>query len=337
MMCHRAEPPAPGKALFVNCFCSRLTRIVKHLTWWRLLCCALFFALTQPAFAAPLKFAVVVPETASKAQVIYDEIVQGLRSAENVELTLYRLSSAAKRDEAAVHKWLSGQNANAVISIGRNAHNLVKNFATDIPLIAGGISISPNHTSGVSLTGDPQEFFKNLVRIAPKVERVFLIYNNAINGWWVDSARAAASEHNIDLQALQAEDVKSGAKLYQRVLNGARSGKDAIWIPLVSIVPSKTVLPMVLRKAWEKNLVVFTNSAAHARQGALFSMYPDNVALGEQLIELAIEQTTTSGANVRVAPVKKLKTAFNLRTASHLGLKYSLRRGGGFDRIYSAQ
>ncbi len=323
--------------MFVNCFCSRLTHIVKHSTCWRLLCCALVFALAQPAFTAPLKFAVVVPETTSKAQVIYDQIVRGLRSAENVELTLYPLGSAAKRDEAAVHEWLSGQNANAVISIGRSAHKLVKNFVTDIPLIAGGISISPNHTSGVSLTGDPQEFFANLARIAPKVERVFLIYNNEINGWWVDTARAVASEYNIDLQALQTEDVKSGAKLYQRVLNDARSGKDAIWIPLVSIVPSKTVLPMVLRKAWEKNLVVFTNSAAHARQGALFSMYPDNVALGEQLVELAIEQATASDANVRVAPVKKLKTAFNWRTASHLGLKYSLRRGGGFDRIYPAQ
>lgn len=319
------------------CFFTLLNRTIKHPMYWLLLCCALVTPLAQPAFAAPLKFAVVVPKTTSKAQVIYDEIMAGLGSAKNVDLIPYELDSSAKRDEAAVHEWLGQQNADAVISIGRSAHKLVKGFATDIPFIAGGVSISPNHASGVSLTGDPQEFFANLSRIAPHVNRVFLIYNEEINGWWVESARAAASEYKIDLQALQTEDVKSGAQLYKRVLHDARPGKDAIWIPLVSIVPSKTVLPLVLKQAWNKNLVVFTNSAAHTRQGALFSMYPDNVALGEQLVELAIEQTTADGATARVVPVKKLKTAFNTRTASHLGLKYSLKRGSGFDRVYPVQ
>ncbi|MGI9288291.1 MAG: ABC transporter substrate-binding protein [Pseudomonadales bacterium] len=293
--------------------------------------------LIQPALAAPLKFAVVVPKTSSKAQVIYDEIIQGLRNTENVTLVLYELSSVKKRNEASVHEWLSGENANAIISIGKTAHNLVKNFPTDIPVIAGGVSISPNNASGVSLTGEPEEFFANLIRIAPQVDRVFLIYNEDINGWWVNTARAKASKYKIDLHALHVEDVKSGAKKYRQVLQDARRSKDAIWIPLVSIVPSKIVLPSVLKKAWEKNLVVFSNSATHTRQGALFSMYPDNVALGEQLAELAIEQVTADTATFRVVPVRKLKTAFNERTASHLGLEYSTNRGSGFDRIYPAQ
>ncbi len=288
----------------------------------------------QPASAKPLKFAVVVPQTTSKAQVIYDQIVRGLGSIKNVELEILPFSSVDKSVELSLHKQLTNSSANAIISIGKSAHMLIKDFPTNIPLIAGGVSISPSNASGVSLTGDPQEFFANLKRIAPDVDRVFLIYNKEINGWWVDIAVAVAKEYKIELRALQAKDVKSGAKLYQRTLQEARFGKDAIWIPLVSIVPSKIVLPMVLKNAWDKNLVVFSNSAAHTRQGALFSMYPDNVALGEQLVELAIKQATADSATARVEPVKKLKTAFNTRTASHLGLKYSLKRGSGFDRIY---
>lgn len=337
MACAYAQPPAPGKAPSVICFFTLLTRAIKHSTCWASLCCALAIVLVQPAFATPLKFAVVVPKTTSKAQVIYDEIVRGISSAENVEPILYELSSVATPNEATVHEWLKGQNANAIISIGKTAHNLVKNFPTDIPVIAGGVSISPNNASGVSLTGEPEEFFENLARIAPQVDRVFLIYNEEINGWWVNTASAKASKYKIDLHALHVEDVKSGAKKYRQVLEDARPSKDAIWIPLVSIVPSEIVLPSVLKKAWEKNLVVFTNSAAHTRQGALFSLYPDNVALGKQLAELAVEQVGAANATFRVVPLRKLKTAFNARMGRHLGLKHSTKGDSGFDQIYSAQ
>ncbi len=291
--------------------------------------------LANPACAKPLKFAVIVPQTSSKAQFIYDEIVRGMGDVDDVELEIHPFSRADKRTESALHKKLADSNANAIISIGKSAHTLVKNFPTNIPLIAGGISISPSNASGVSLTGDPEEFFANLVRIAPDVNRVFIIYNEEINGWWVKIAAAKAPKYKIELKALMAKDVKSGAKLYQRVLKEARFGKDAIWIPLVSIVPAKTVMPLVLKTAWDKNLVVFSNSAAHTRQGALFSMYPNNAALGRQLAELAVEQAHAGKATVKVVPVKELRTAFNARTAEHLGLKDTAKQESFF--VYQAE
>ncbi len=316
------------------CFFSFLSRADKLAKLCILLCCALAIVLVQPAHAKQLKFAVVVPKTSSKAQRIYDQIVSGLGSIENVELEILPFTSVDKNVESSLHKKLANSSANAIITIGKSAHRLVKDFRTDKPLIAGGVSISPSNASGVSLTGDPKEFFANLKRIAPGVDRVFLIYNKEINGWWVDIAVAIAKAEKIELRALQAKDVKSGAKLYQRTLQEARFGKDAIWIPLVSIVPAKTVMPLILKKAWDKNLVVFSNSVAHTRQGALFSMYPDNVALGRQLMELAIEQASDKDAPVKVVPVRKLKIAFNASMAEHLGLKVESGEGSGFYPVY---
>ncbi len=316
------------------CFFSSLSRAIKHLKYCVLLACALVLALVQPASAKTFKFAVVVPQTSSKAQFIYDNIVRGMSRVADVELEIYPIRSVDKRVESALHKKLADSNADAIISIGKSAHTLVKDFPTKIPLIAGGVSISPSSASGVSLTGDPEEFFANLRRIAPQVDRVFIIYNREINGWWVDIAVAQAKLYDIELKALVADDVKSGARLYQRTLERARFGKDAIWIPLVSIVPAKTVMPMVLKTAWDKNLVVFSNSAAHTRQGALFSLYPNNFELGKQLVELAIELATANSATVKVVPVKKLRTAFNASMAQHLGLKNASGQDGDFDKVY---
>lgn len=277
------------------------------------------------------RFALLIPETSSKARVIYNEIASGLSSREDVEVIRYNFNATSRAED--IKTWLADQGVNAVITIGRSAYNIAKD-ASGVPIVAGGLSVIPKGHSGVSLSGDPSEFFASAKAHAPQLERVHLVYSEKFNGWWIDQARKQAELQGLELITINAEDVKSGAKSYNKLLKGARPDKDAIWIPLVSIVPSKTVLPIVLKKAWSKRLVVFTNSASHAKQGALFSLYPDNYAMGEQLIDLAVEQSQMPDNPSKVVTIKHLKKAFNWRTASHLGLDYSLEEGNGFDRIY---
>lgn len=289
---------------------------------------------TTQALSEARRFAMLVPETSSKARVIYNEIESGLASRDNVELLRYNFT--ANSTEQDVQNWLQDQGIDAVITIGKSAYKIAKS-ASSLPIVAGGMSIIPEGHAGVSLVGNPGEFFTNAKKHAPQLERVHLVYNEKINGWWVKEALAEAAKHELELVTLEVNDVKTGAKGYNKLLKEARAGKDAIWIPLISVVPSKTVLPMVLKKAWSKRLVVFTNSASHAKQGALFSLYPDNFAMGEQLIDLAIEQLDSPEAEAKPVTIKQLKKAFNWRTASHLGLDYSLDEGSGFDRIYPVQ
>ncbi len=297
--------------------------------------CLLLFAQAQLSFADTTKIAILVPETSSKAKVIYDEIMTGVRTAKDIEFA--QRSFTAETSEQDIRNWLTELKPAAVIAVGKVAYDTVKKTKIQLPLVGGGFSVTPASASGVSLAGEPEEFFRNVKEIAPSVERVHLIYNERINGWWVKNAYEKAAQHGLELVTFEAGDVKSGAKLYKKVLKNAKREKDAVWIPLVSAVPSKTVLPMVLRKAWDKHLVVFTNSPSHARQGALFSLYPDNAALGEQLINLALDQLERGEAAPKVVLAKNMKRAFNWRTASHLGLEYSLEEGSGFDRIYPVQ
>lgn len=307
-----------------------LARLLRNgLLCLLLLCCAANTAI------ADKRIALVIPHTNSKAQVIYDEILAGVKSDGLAELVQFKLTSDSTEEQLA--SWLKTQQPAAVIAVGKTAHKRVESANLAVPLVSGGMGALPDNSSGVALAGDPNEFFLNAKLLAPEIKRVHIVYNEQLNGWWMDRANAAANEHGIELIALRADSLKSGAKLYKKLLKSAQPSTDAIWIPLVSIVPSKTVLPMVLRKAWDKHLVVFTNSPVHAKQGALFSLYPDNLSMGKQLMELALQRSDTSDSAPQVRLAKNMKRAFNWRTASHLGLEYSLEEGAGFDRIYPVQ
>ncbi|MEM8498194.1 MAG: hypothetical protein AAF542_09235 [Pseudomonadota bacterium] len=300
--------------------------------------CALMLLALLLSFSvqsAATRVAILIPQTPSKAQAIYEEIYSGVMLAENAELLRFNVSADTTAEQ--VHQWLQEQNPSAVIAISKTPYEYANSSGLNVPLIVGGLGSTPKGVSGVALAGDPAEFFANAKEIAPSVQRVYLVYNESMNGWWLDDARKSAKQNGLELVALEAASVRKGAKIYKNLLKDARKDKDAVWIPLVTVVPSKTVLPMVLRKAWDKHLVVFTNSPVHTKQGALFSLYPDNAAMGAQLMELALEQATSDHAEPRVVMARNMKRAFNWRTASHLGLKYTLDEEAGFDRIYPVQ
>ncbi len=308
---------------------------IRHLGG--VLACALLLLvllLPTPVFAAT-RVAILIPQTPSKAQAIYEEIYSGVMLAADAELLRFNVSADTTAEQ--VHQWLSEQNPSAIITISKTPYEYASSAGLKVPLIVGGLGSTPQGVSGVALAGDPGEFFANAKQIAPTVERVYLVYNESMNGWWLNDARNSAEQNGLELVALEATSVRKGAKIYKSMLKDARRDKDAVWIPLVTVVPSKTVLPMVLRKAWDKHLVVFTNSPVHAKQGALFSLYPDNAAMGVQLMELALEQANSDNSEPRVVMARNMKRAFNWRTASHLGLKYTLDEEAGFDRIYPVQ
>ena len=97
-----------------------------------------------------------------------------------------------------------------------------------------------------------------------------------------------------------------------------------------------TVLPMVLKESWDRNLAVFSSSFGHVRRGVLFSLYPNNVELGRHLGGSALN-FMTSGSNETsgMLPLREVLMAVNLRTARHLGV--NTNRAQNFDMSFPEQ
>lgn len=86
----------------------------------------------------------------------------------------------------------------------------------------------------------------------------------------------------------------------------------------------QNTLPDLLRKAWDQEFVLFSSNPAHVQRGALFGLYPDNVAMGERLGRMALALAEGKPLkNSSIEPLSDLLIAVNVRTADHLRLNLS--------------
>lgn len=279
--------------------------------------------------------AVVYPDVDGPYQEVFKTIIDGIESDAGISVTAYALKKGENSRQAM--DWLTAQKPDAVIALGRRGYNLAKTLSLDMPMVVGATLMTPDGLSGISLVGDPEQFFKHLVTLSPPVKRVYAVYNPDNTGWLIDRARSMATQYGIDLRVSAAKDEREATQLYVDILKKVRPGKDAIWLPLDNVVPDEALLPLLLAAAWEKQLVIFSNNPSHVKKGALFSLYPDHRALGVKLAEMALALHADKGKKPVVLPLAELKVAINLRTASHLGLVYTARQQQQFSLIYPSR
>jgi len=117
------------------------------------------------------------------------------------------------------------------------------------------------------------------------------------------------------------------------VLETAQPGA-AIWLPHDrATVDTKTILPFLLEAAWNRRLVLFSSTGAHAKRGVLFAMYPDHEKMGRRIGKLLSAAMQGTGPT-EIEPSTDLKTAVNVRTASHNGLQFAPDTLGTFDLVF---
>ena len=192
----------------------------------------------------------------------------------------------------------------------------------------GGMSV-------YSLAPDPSLLFSQLKTLMPGVRRVFVVYDPRQNAWLIRLARDAARNFGLELVAQEATDLKTAMHFYQENLAAADPKKDALWLPQDSVtVDESSVLPLVLQESWNRSLTIFSSNMAHVKRGALFSLYPNNVELGQNLANSALKMSSGTQQTNTIAPLKDVLVAVNVRTASHLGLNIGQRQQQAFDMVF---
>jgi putative ABC transport system substrate-binding protein len=167
------------------------------------------------------------------------------------------------------------------------------------------------------------------------VERVHVVYSES-SAWLINAAETAARSRGLQLAAYPAADLREAVHHYRSLLQNNANRSQAIWLPLDNITANEEiVLPMLLQAAWDKGLVLFSSKPSHAQRGALFSMFPDHLAMGRTLAEMASQPSRSMAAGI--VPLAQLQLAVNLRTAAHLGLRFAPRQQETFDLVFPSQ
>jgi len=297
---------------------------------------AWFVLAYAPRAAQALDVTVVYPQIGAPYAEIFDEILRGAQSSRQTNIRQIQVSGEA--DPAEVRKQVAATKPDAVITLGPQGYQLARDggIPDGVPVVSGAVFLQPDGISGVSLAADPQLLFAYLHDLAPATRKVHVVYDPAQNGWLIALARQAAAKNGLQLVEHQETSLRDAVRRYRDLIEAGLNDDDAIWLPVdTTTVYDKVVLPLLLQAAWDKRLVVFSSKPTHAQKGALFSLYPNNTELGRQLVDLAARQVQQgrSGKTV-IEPMKKALLAVNMRTAGHLGLRFSADQEREFALVF---
>ncbi|WP_114970851.1 ABC transporter substrate-binding protein [Rhodoferax ferrireducens] len=278
--------------------------------------------------------AVLYPDLDEPYRAIFAKIIEGIEAQVGGPVASYAVGGANSAQE--IFAQLKRQDIKVVIALGRQGMKAASAWEREFGVIAGGV-VLPSSGEGrnfpiISLAPDPKMLFERLKHFMPNARRVIVVYDPTKNAWLIRLARDAARSLGLELNTIEVTDLKSAVRVYQEVLASADPKRDALWLPQDSTsVEESSVLPLILESAWNRNLAVFSSNVNHVKRGALFSLYPNNMALGRQLASSAL--SLPAGNPVSVVPMKDALLAVNIRTASHLGLQLSTRQQD-FDLVY---
>lgn len=275
---------------------------------------------------------VLYPTVSKQYSGMFEQYINGIKSTGNFNFITYRIDTDTTQDD--IKNWSKENSIEGYIALGQATYKLIDGLNTEEPLIAGGMVATPPGISGISLSGDPEAFFRQLQLLNPNINRVFFIYSFANNGWLVKRAREISKKYNVEFVPLQVENIKQATIQYNIILKSVRSRTDAIWLPLDNIAPMDILLPVILQVSWDHHITVFSNNMQYVKRGALFALYPDHYKQGRRLVALLQRHLENKNTPALLYPSVDFKTAVNIRTSTHLDLRYSKKMIKSFDQVF---
>lgn len=288
------------------------------------------------ASAGKGSIAVLYPKVSEPFRSAFIGMIQGIEERTHLRVRSYAVD--ARVDAAELNAQLKRSGTKVVIALGRQGLNVAASLDRSIVVLVGGALLLSDaeivNLNGISLTPDPALLFARLRALLPEIKRVIVVYDPKKTEWLLRIAREAAREQGLELASYEARDLAQAAQVYSAQFAGADSRRDAVWLPHdTTTVEEGTLLPLILKQAWDSGVPIFSSNVLHVKKGALFAMSPNNVELGRSLASSA-EGAIAGELKKGVQPLRELHTAINLRTASHVGLTIGHQQQRTFDLIY---
>ncbi len=290
----------------------------------------------------PSRVAVLYPDMREPFRKVFRNMIRGIESQLVGSVKSYPLFQGFKQTD--LERWLDQNQIQIVIALGNRGLETARRLPSTRRIVLGALLTVPatnaHRYSGIVLTPDPGILFARLNELAPKVKRVTVVYKPQTHQWIINQAQAAARAQGVALNVLAAGDLRKAAGLYRDFLREKLNRSDALWLLQDdTVLDERAILPFVLKQAWDREFVVLSSNPVHVKRGALFALFPDNYKMGRSLAKLALDVSAgnRNSAGNGFQTLKDLRIAVNMRTAEHLGLKYSSRKKRQFDLVFPSR
>ncbi len=262
--------------------------------------------------------AVFYPIVREPFSLVYSDLLSGLSKEYPGEITAYSIEGEAS-DLAANPINVAEK---IVVALGNKSLEAVANQDVGKTVFAALTQLDPRRklAGAIILKPGAETYLSLLMDIQPAVGAVHVVYDPERHGDLIAEATKYLTRHGKKLNPVAVSNIRESAQGLRRIVREARSG-DAVWLIPDSGLLDASMLDVVLDAAWDKRLAVFSANPSFVKRGALFAIYPDNVAIGERLARMVLDVTQGKLPKGRVEYIKDVKVALNERTASHIGVR----------------
>jgi putative ABC transport system substrate-binding protein len=274
----------------------------------------------------------VHPEVSGAYAAIIRQFRDGLQQTTAAPVEAYALKAGDSSGE--LQRWLASRGEpRAVVTLGRSALEAVQDLGATTPVYAAALEEAPNdRVRGVSVFIDPVRFLNLLKTLTPEVDTVHLLYRTDKSAALAPTIQAVAKGQGLRVLPRGVSGLREAVSVTSEVL-GAAKHNEAIWLHRgVLRLNDDLLLDLVIRESWSRRIPVFTSEAQYVKRGILFSLFPDYVALGRALGEMA--NGHADNATQALEFLQTTKAALNLRTARHLGVHPSPEVQARFEVVY---
>ena len=300
---------------------------------------ALFFLLSVFVFLSDVAYCedvrIFYPQLRQPYSDIFSEIIAGINSEIDGRSAAVELTDTDTID--VFQQKILLDSSQPVILLGQSSVRLAQKLSGDRRFVSGASYLIPkgeNFTS-VLYYPSPYKIFNHARKLLPNIDQVYVVINVENNQWLSRQAAMDAKALGIDLILLDEDNLYDSAKAFRKIFSQIDVRHSALWVVQdPTILDDGVIVPFILEQAWKSNVVLIANNLAYVNRGMLFSLYPDNFALGRSLAQIAnrVANGKYMGQNVRAT--ENLKSAINIKTAQHLGLELNARELGEYNLIF---
>lgn len=252
----------------------------------------------------------------------YAQVVAGFAAEVKAQVDEHTLDEGPDGAAATLKKVAQGKPA-LVLAIGPAAAVGARRQFGDVPILFAMVpayekyELEGQNTTGIALTSDLSLELSALRALQPKVKRVGIVNDPRFSKALVEGASQAAQGRGLSVVSLE---VDSAAKV-ERAVAGAKGKLDALIVIADKTVGNAAVVEQLLAFGRVEKVPVVGFGAAQVKQGALFSLSPAPLGIGQQAGRLAnrvLVEKVDPGA-LAVANPEGLELHVNLTTAKRLG------------------
>jgi len=250
----------------------------------------------------------------SRRDPVYDEVLKGFRSQRRFTERLIVLSDYSEVD---VIRIVREDRPSLVLTLGDSALSEARKVR-QIPVISL-MSLAIHHLkggdniSGIGMYVSAERYLKLFQ--AMRSRRVGVIHNPAKSGWYLQDARMAAEQANIELVV---REVKNPRETIDQLTSLA--GKvDCLWMLPDSTAVTRETAEAYFRFAQEQNVPLISFAGPYLGLGAAAVVEIDLTQLGRQANDMAVS-ALRGNSNRLVSRPGKTRIKTNLSVLKRLGI-----------------